>query len=112
LAGAVIIDDFILSPLTIGVGSLVARWSHRPDGHRTVGPVRTTLLYAGITSLIAIPLLLRQGTGANPTILPRDYLRDWLLLEATIVFVGLVAVVRQRFTFRSSRASSGDIGGR
>ena len=73
--------------------------------------VRTTLLYVGLTTLIAIPLLLRQGKGVNPTVLPRDYLRDWLWLEATIVPAGAV-VQRSRFTFSRSRASSGDIGGR
>ncbi|MFD3405516.1 hypothetical protein ACFWUU_32830 [Kribbella sp. NPDC058693] len=89
LGGAVLADDFFLVPLTITAGWLVTRWSNRPDGHRTVGAVRTTLLYVGITSLIAVPLLLRQGKGANPTILPRDYLRDWLLLEATIIAAGI-----------------------
>ncbi|WP_427885831.1 hypothetical protein ACQHIV_25615 [Kribbella sp. GL6] len=108
LGGAVVVDDFVLAPLTVVVGWLVVRWSHRPGAHRTVGVVRTTLLYVGITSLIALPLIVRQGTGANPTVLPRDYLRDWLLLEATIVVVGAVAY----FTFSRVRASSGDIGGR
>lgn len=89
LGGAVVADDFFLVPLTVSMGWLVTRWSMRPGGHRTVGTVRTTLLYVGITSLIALPLLLRQGTGANPTILPRDYLRDWLLLEATITAAGI-----------------------
>jgi hypothetical protein len=91
LGGAVVVDDFVLAPLTIAVGWLVMRWSLRPDAHRTIGVVRTTLLYVGITSLIAIPLLLRQGTGVNPTVLPRDYLRDWLLLEATIIAAGTVS---------------------
>src|SRR3954464_11974517 len=114
LGGAVLADDFFLVPLTIAVGWLVTRWSAGPDRHRTIGAVRTTFLYVGISSLIAVPLLLRQGTGANPTVLPRDYLRDWLLLEATIVAAGVVwfVVQRSRFTFRRSRASSGDIGGR
>jgi hypothetical protein len=114
LGGAVLADDFFLVPLTIAVGWLVTRWSAGPDRHRTIGAVRTTFLYVGITSLIAVPLLLRQGTGANPTVLPRDYLRDWLLLEATIIAAGVVwfLVQRSRFTFRRSRASSGDIGGR
>ena len=86
LGGAVLVDDFVLVPLTIAVGWLLTRWS--------VGPtVRTTLLYVGITTLLAIPLLLRQDKGANPTVLPRDYLRDWLMLEATIVLVGVVALV-------------------
>ncbi|WP_350278947.1 hypothetical protein [Kribbella sp. HUAS MG21] len=112
LGGAVVVDDFVLVPLTIAAGWAVARWSTGPGRHRLVGVVRTTLLYVGITSLIALPLLLRQGKGANPTVLSRDYLRDWLLLEATIVVAGVIGYVLQRFTFNSSRASSGDIGGR
>lgn len=114
LGGALLADDFFLVPLALGVGWLVMRWSIGPDHHRTVTTVRTTLLYAGITTLVAIPLLLRQGKGINPTVLPRDYLRDWLLLEATIVVVGVLVAVLQgrRLMFRRSRASSGDIGGR
>ncbi|MEU8224519.1 hypothetical protein [Kribbella sp. NPDC048915] len=112
LAGAVVADDFVLVPLTVVAGWLVTRWATGPGRHRTVGVVRTTLVYVGITSLIAVPLLLRQGKGVNPTILPRDYLRDWLLLEATIIVGGVIALVVQRFTFNRSRASSGDIGGR
>jgi hypothetical protein len=114
LGGAVLADDFFLVPLTIGAGWLLTRWSVGPDHHRTVTTVRTTLLYVGLTTLVAIPLLIRQGKGANPTVLPRDYRRDWLLLEATIVLIGVLVLViqRRRLTFRRSRASSGDIGGR
>jgi hypothetical protein len=114
LGGAVLADDFFLIPLTVAAGSLLTSWSVGPDHHRTVTTVRTTLLYVGITTLVAIPLLIRQGKGVNPTMLPRDYLRDWLLLEATIVLVGVLVLViqRRRLTFRRSRASSGDIGGR
>lgn len=114
LGGAVLADDFFLVPLAVTTGWLVTRWSIGPDRHRTIGAVRTTLLYVGLTTLIAIPLLLRQGKGVNPTVLPRNYLRDWLLLEATIIVAGAVVFVlqRSRFTFRRSRASSGDIGGR
>jgi hypothetical protein len=114
LGGAVLVDDFFLVPLTIGVGWLLTRWSLGPDHHRTVTTVRTTLLYVGITTLVAIPLLLRQGKGVNPTVLPRDYLRDWLVLEAVILLAGVLGFVVQsrRLTFRRSRASSGDIGGR
>jgi hypothetical protein len=103
LGGVVIADDFVLVPITVAVGWLVTRWSIGPDRHRTVGAVRTTLLYVGITTLIAIPLLLRQGKGANPTVLPRDYRHDWLLLEATIILAGLVVflIQRSRITQRS-----------
>lgn len=114
LGGAVAVDDFFLVPLTVATGWLVTRWAIGPDRHRLVGAVRTTLLYVGVTTVIAIPLLIRQGKGVNPTVLPRNYLRDWLLLEATIVAAGLVVLViqRRRLTFSRSRASSGDIGGR
>jgi hypothetical protein len=114
LGGAVVTDDFFLVPLTVGAGWLLTRWSIGPGRHRVVGVVRTTLLYAGVTTVVAIPLLIRQGKGVNSTVLPRDYLRDWLLLEATIVVVGLVIAVIQarRLMFSRSRASSGDIGGR
>jgi hypothetical protein len=87
LGGAVLVDDFVLIPLAIAAGWMLTRWSDR-----AVPTVRTTVLYVGITTLIAIPLLLRQGKGANPTVLSRDYLRDWLILEATIVLVGVLAL--------------------
>ncbi|WP_432945222.1 hypothetical protein ACQPXM_04980 [Kribbella sp. CA-253562] len=114
LGGAVLADDAVLVPLTIGAGWLLTRWSTGPGRHRTIGTVRTTALYVGVTTLVAIPLLLRQGKGVNPTVLPRDYLRDWLLLEATIIAAGVIVAVVQsrRSTLSSSRASSGDIGGR
>ncbi len=114
LGGAVLVDDFLLIPLTLAVGWLLTRWSTGPDRHRSVTTIRTTLLYVGLTTLIAIPLLVRQGKGVNPTVLPRDYLRDWLLLEAMIVVVGILVLVvqRRRLMFSRSRASSGDIGGR
>ncbi|TCO42494.1 hypothetical protein EV646_113116 [Kribbella antiqua] len=83
LGGAVLVDDFLLIPLAIGAGWLLTRWT----------TVRATLLYVGVTTLIAIPLLLRQGKGVNPTVLSRNYLRDWLVLEATIVLVGVLALV-------------------
>jgi hypothetical protein len=85
--------------LTVGAGWALTHWSIGPGRHRTVTTVRITLLYVGLTTLVALPLLLRQGKGVNPTVLPRDYLRDWLLLETTIVLAGVVAlVVRSRQT--------------
>jgi hypothetical protein len=105
LGGAVLVDDFLLIPLTIGAGWLLTRWSMS----RAVATVRTILLYVGITTLIAIPLLLRQGKGANPTVLSRDYLRDWLMLEATIILVGvLTLVVRLRGADGSAKEGGGE----
>ncbi|HEU4945889.1 MAG TPA: hypothetical protein VFT31_01935 [Kribbella sp.] len=93
LGGSVLADDFLLIPMTLAIGWAVTRWSAGPRRHRMVATVRTTLLYVGLTTLVALPLLLRQGKGANPTVLPRNYLLDWLLLEATIIIVGAVVLV-------------------
>jgi hypothetical protein len=95
LGGAILANDLFLIPLTVGAGWLLTRWSIGPGHHRAVTTVRTTLLYVGLTTLVALPLLLRQGKGVNPTVLPRNYLRDWLLLEATIVLAGAVVLVVQ-----------------
>jgi hypothetical protein len=78
-----------------GVRLLLTHWSIGPGHHRAVTTVRTTLLYVGLTTLVALPLLVRHGKGVNPTVLPRNYLRDWLLLEATIVLAGAVVLVIQ-----------------
>jgi hypothetical protein len=95
LGGAILANDLFLIPLTVGAGWLLTRWSIGPGHHRAVTTVRTTLLYVGLTTLVALPLLVRQGKGVNPTVLPRNYLRDWLLLEATIVLAGAVVLVVQ-----------------
>jgi hypothetical protein len=101
LGGAVLVDDLVLVPVTIAVGWALTRWSVGRR-ERTVDAVRTMLLYVGVTTLIALPLLLRQGEGANPTVLPRDYLRDWLVLEAGIVLAGLVWLLATAARHRST----------
>lgn len=99
LGGAVLVDDFVIAPIVIAVGWLLTR---RLSGSAVLGYVRTALLYIGLTSLIALPLLLRQGMGANETVLARNYLRDWLLLEATIVLVTLITFVVRRSRRRAA----------
>ncbi|MFC0623499.1 hypothetical protein [Kribbella deserti] len=88
LGGAVLVDDLVIVPVVFLVGWVLNR---RLGGSAALGFVRTGLLYGGLTSLIAIALLLRQGKGANPTVLPRDYVRDWFLLEATIALSAVIA---------------------
>ncbi|MYS44181.1 hypothetical protein GTY23_23710, partial [Streptomyces sp. SID5998] len=69
------------------------------------GPVRGALLVAGALTAVALPPLLRPGVPANSSVLPLDYLRNWLLALAAVAAVttALIAVrhfVRRRFVRR------------
>jgi hypothetical protein len=77
LIGAVIIHDGILSPAVVGVGSIMRRLV--PDRGRRY--LQAALIMGAIVTLIAIPMIYRQGTqppskalllqnfGANLTLL-------------------------------------------
>jgi hypothetical protein len=69
LAGAVLLHDGVLVPLTLAVGALL-----RPRGALRAGLIAATCLTA-----LAVPLLLAPRPRANPTVLPLDYPRDWLI---------------------------------
>ncbi|MFF4232825.1 hypothetical protein [Streptomyces sp. NPDC001820] len=88
LAGAIVLHDGMIAPLVLGVGLLLAAVPAR-------GTVRGALVVAGCLTVIALPPLLRPGAPTNPSALPLDYLRNWLLLlVAVAVVAGLVPVVR------------------
>ena len=110
LAGATLADDAVLIPLVLAAGWLLTRRS-RPGIEATL--IRTALIYVGVTTLIALPLLERQGDAANPTVLPRDYRDDWLRLEALIVTVtltGLIVLRLRRGPHGASEVSEGWFG--
>ena len=93
LAAGVLLHDFVLVPLTLGVswlGMLLL-----PPGHRA--PIAAGLVVLGTLTLMAVPVL--GGWGANtdnPTILDRNYTVGWLVV-GTLVLVGVVAgLLRER----------------
>lgn len=94
LGTAVLIDDGILIPLTLAAGWLLSK---RVSDSKELAITRTALILIGVTTLIALPLMLRQGKGANPTVLSRDYRSDWLMLEATIATVASVFLMIRRY---------------
>ncbi|MFD3943329.1 hypothetical protein [Streptomyces sp. NPDC058579] len=79
LAGAIVLHDGLIAPLVLGAGPLLAALPAR-------GTVRGGLIVAGALTLVALPLMLRPGSAPNPTVLPLDYVRNWLVL------IGVVAV--------------------
>ncbi|WP_327304056.1 hypothetical protein OG730_10835 [Streptomyces sp. NBC_01298] len=82
LGGAVVVHDGFVAPLVIAVAALVAAL-----GPRLRGVPRAALIIAGSLTAIALPPLLRPGGVANSTVLPLDYLRNWLLVMAAIALL-------------------------
>ncbi|MFI9722720.1 hypothetical protein ACIHFE_24195 [Streptomyces sp. NPDC052396] len=93
LAGPLIVHDGVIVPLTLLIGWAVARLPAR----RTV---RGALLVAASLTAVACPVLFRPGRTANPSVLPLDYPRNWLLalggVAATTLAVGLAGAWSRR----------------
>lgn len=89
LAGAVVLHDLLVAPLVLAAGLLLARLPAR-------GLLRGALVTAGCLTVIALPVLLAPGTPGNPSVLPLDYPRNWLLsLAAVAAVTGLVLAGRR-----------------
>ncbi|MFE3559181.1 hypothetical protein ACFXKW_30625 [Streptomyces sp. NPDC059193] len=100
LAGAVVVHDGFIAPLVIAIAALAAL-----VGMPVRGVPRGALIVAGSLTAIALPPLLRPEGVANPTVVPLDYPRNWLLAMAVISLFTLahfgVRVVRHRVGRRS-----------
>ncbi|MFS4108324.1 hypothetical protein ACLU4X_26700, partial [Streptomyces sp. PD-S100-1] len=64
------------------------------------GPVRGALLVAGALTAVALPPLLRPGVPANSSVLPLDYLRNWLLALAAVAAVTTALIAVRHFVRR------------
>jgi hypothetical protein len=84
LGGAIVLHDLIIAPLVLAAGFLLAALPAR-------GTLRAALIVCGALTLVALPPLLRPGAPTNPSALPLDYLRNWLLTLGAVA--GLAAAV-------------------
>ncbi|MFE6686265.1 hypothetical protein ACFVFQ_07265 [Streptomyces sp. NPDC057743] len=99
LAGAVVLHDAVIAPLVLLAGLVLGRGGLR-------GPVRGALIVAGALTVVALPVLLRPGPPANPSVLPLDYPRNWLMAVGGVVAVTAVLVAVPRWIVRRRRRSS------
>ncbi|MGQ4423154.1 hypothetical protein ACN6LL_005124 [Streptomyces violaceoruber] len=91
LAAAIALHDGLLVPLVLAVGLLIARLT------RLSGALRGGLLCAACLTLVALPMMLREGKTANPTVLPLDYVTNWAVtIAVTVVVTAGVAWVGHR----------------
>ncbi|MBM9506844.1 hypothetical protein [Actinacidiphila acididurans] len=85
---ALLLHDGVLVPVTLLLGLAVgARWRAR---------LRLPFLVAGSLTAVALPVLLRPGATANPSVLPLDYLRGWVLSLAVVGAVALLLPLCRR----------------
>ncbi|MGW0086810.1 hypothetical protein [Streptomyces sp. NPDC003393] len=71
---------------------------------RLSGAVRGGLLCAACLTLVALPMMLREGKSANPTVLPLGYVADWCVtIAVTIVVTAGVAWFGHRRTCGTRR---------
>lgn len=88
LVCAVLLHDLLLAPLVLLCG-LALR------GSALRGVWRGALITAGCLTLVALPTMLYAGPPDNPSVLPLDYPRNWLLAMAgTALAVLLVLLPR------------------
>ncbi|MFE0509101.1 hypothetical protein [Streptomyces sp. NPDC058964] len=91
LGGAVVLHDALIAPLVLLVGLALTRGGAR-------GPMRGALLVAGALTVVALPVLLRPGPRANSSVLPLDYLRNWLIALVAVAMVTALWAAARRFT--------------
>ncbi|MBJ7357743.1 hypothetical protein [Nocardioides sp.] len=94
LAAGVVLHDFVLAPVVLGLVALGARVA--PVAARV--PLAGALVVLGSVTLLAIPVLGRSGARPdNPTLLDRDYTVGWLALAGVVLLGAVVAgLVRSR----------------
>lgn len=106
LIGAVILHDFILTPVVVGVGFLLTR-AVRPRARRYL---QGALVSGALVTAIAIPLIYRRGTGLpGKTLVQQNYGAHLALLLALIAAVTAAAygvrVARDRRAQQGSEAN-------
>jgi hypothetical protein len=94
LASGVVLHDFVLAPLVLGLVALGGRFA--PAASRV--PAVAALVVLGSVTLLAVPVLGRFGARAdNPTLLDRDYGAGWLALAGVVLLATVVStLVRSR----------------
>jgi hypothetical protein len=94
LASGVVLHDFVLAPVVLGL--VVAGARVAPAAARV--PAAGALVVLGAVTILAIPVLGRFGARPdNPTLLDRNYPAGWFALAGVVLLATVVAtLVRSR----------------
>ncbi|MEV7155372.1 hypothetical protein AB0N77_12265 [Streptomyces misionensis] len=103
LGAALLVHDVLIAPLVLLAGLALTRVGARGARGGVRGPVRGALLVAGALTAVALPPLLRPGAPANSSVVPLDYLRNWLLALAVTAALTTALIVARRLAPRGVR---------
>jgi hypothetical protein len=94
LASGVVLHDFVLAPVVLGLVVAGARVAPAAAGVPAAG----ALVVLGAVTILAIPVLGRFGARPdNPTLLDRNYAAGWFALAGVVLLATVVAtLVRSR----------------
>jgi divalent metal cation (Fe/Co/Zn/Cd) transporter len=96
ILGVAIAHDLVVAPLTMGVGKVLRL---APASIRR--SLQAALTVSAIVTVVAIPLLRASGRpSSNPTLVPRDPVRDWLVLLVVIWALAVVNLLRRAWLHR------------
>lgn len=95
LVVATLLHDALLVPLVLAIGALLPLSLRRS--------ARGALLTAAALTAVALPVLLRPGRPANPSVLPLDYGRNLLVALGTLAAVTVVWYAVRRHPRRPPR---------
>jgi hypothetical protein len=88
LAGGVVLHDFVLAPIVLGLGVLLA--ARLPEPARV--PAVVALVVVGLVTAAVLPTLGRFGAKSDdPYLLARPYTAWWLAFVAVAALVAVVA---------------------
>lgn len=88
LALAVVLHDGVLVPAVLLLGRVLgARWRAR---------LRLPFVVTASLTAVALPVLLRPGPTANPSVLPLDYGRGWLIAVGTVAALAVLRPAGRR----------------
>lgn len=91
LGGLAFAHDLLLAPIVFATGRLVR---HVPTILR--GSIQAALVAAGVLTIVAMPLLRASvRPSSNATLVPRNPVRDWMVLLAIVWGLATLNVARR-----------------
>jgi hypothetical protein len=93
LVGALVISDLVLSPLVLAIGAVLRRWV--PDRPRRY--LQAFLVMAAMITLVALPMVYRQGSAPpEKALLQQDFGLNLAILLGLAGLISLLGYAAER----------------